>query len=271
MKATKHTHHHSKLIADIVVPRRVTNRRGHAMAEETLPEHQCYEHEQPVHYLRPQKPMSLAKFSLLPGVIYSLKTMLPAWAPRRFTLEHGVQTNWQAVLPPRQTLANTGVLAGFLVMAVLAVWALPQKSASQVIAEQPTRTSNNSKPQSTPSQGVLAATSTPTTPEQPTVWRLPVVYRSSSSVIPALVAQPQPSASAAPTSSSLASQDSTPPPTETTTTTTPTPTTGGETTTPPTETTTTPTNPPTDPPTQPVDPPVVIVDPPLDGLQQLLD
>ncbi len=265
MKASMHTHHQSKLIADVIVPRRVTNRRGHAMTHEQSPELQSHEQVEVTRPLRPRKPMSLARLSLLPGVLYSLKAVLPAWAPRKFTLEDGVQTNWSAALPSRQTLANTGVLTGFLIMAALAVWALPQKNTPQVIAEQPAHTSDNTKSDATPPQGTLVvASSSPANPSQPAVWRLPVVRKSSSSAIPALVAQSQPNASSPNTTTP---QTNATQPTETPTT----PTTGGEPTTPPTEPTTPPVDPPVDPPTEPEIPPIPIVDPLLESVNDLLD
>ncbi len=268
MKANKHTHHNSKLIADVIVPRRVTNRRGHAMTHESPKDPQHREHVRSLQPLRPRKPMTLAKISILPAAFYSLKTALPAWAPRKFTLEDGVQTNWQAALPSTQTLKNTGVIASFLVLSMFAVWAMPQKNTPQVIAERPVSSPNNTVAQTDAPQGMLVAASASDS-TQAVMWKLPVARKASSGVIPVLAAQSQPNSSSVSTSSASTSTQGT----STTPASGTTPATGGETTTTPTEPTTEPVDPPVDPPTEPVtpqDPPIEIVDPMLDSVNDLL-
>lgn len=280
MKATMHTHHHSKLIADVFVPQEesATNRRGHAMSETPTtthqsPEHECHEHAPAPTRPRAYKKLTLARHSVLPAMLYKLKRAFPAWAPRKFTYDHGVETNWEAVLPSKQALTNAGLLASFLVIGAFAVWMMPQKNSPQVIAEKPAHVaeSGNTKQAPVTPQVTLTAASSPAAPAQTTGWRL-VLGRAStaSSVLPALAAASQPNNVAATTPSSGQSSPTQPSqsgttPTDTTTT----PTTGGTTPTDPTEPTTPPVDPPVDPPTEPVDPPIII-DPPLDGLNELL-
>ena len=284
MKATMHTHHHSKLIADVFVPAdaSVTNRRGHTMdpapaqSIQQPAEHQCYEHgtsHHPVHTPRPPKPLTLAKHSVLPGILYKVKSVLPAWSPKKFTLENGVETNWEAALPTRQTLANSGLLASFLVIAAFAVWAMPQKNPPQVIAEKPTQTTgvvSDAKQDKTAPQGVLTVASSPTTPAQTSGWKLSIGRAYSASVLPSFVTSSSPSTATAATTSPSSTQGSGQSAAATPADTTTTPPSGGGTPTEPTEPTTPVVDPPVDPPAEPVEPPVIIVDPGIPGLDELL-
>lgn len=280
MKATPHTHPNSKLIADIFVAQEesVTNRRGHAMNEmhETpvdthyTPQHECHEHT-PV----PTRPhaytkLTLARHSALPTMLYKLKNALPAWSPKKFTAANGVETNWEAVLPSKQTLTNAGLLTSFLVIGAFAVWAMPQKNPPQVIAEKPTHVSKDVSQAPASQPGVLTATTVPTASAQTTGWRLVMGRTSSPTKLPSVASASSPTstttpASTAPASQSTSSSSDTSQPTSTSTT----PSTGSDTsTTTPTDTSTPVTTTPTDPTTQPVDPPVVIVDPP--SIEELL-
>lgn len=284
MKATQHTHHHSKLIADILAPEGTgaINRRGHAMREDTPSDthestnHICYEHNH-VHTkvpTRPPKPLSLARVSAWPTALYRLKSLLPAWAPRKFTLQDGVTTDWQAAMPSNQTLANTGVLMGFLVIAAFAVWALPSSNAPQVIAEKPVVGSSKKASAPQPQGTLVAAPATAGTPTQSTGMQLYFGRRTTSKVIPTLIAQSSPANSVTAPTGTPATQTNTTPSSSGTPTTpisTPPPASGGETTTPPvTEPITPPADTPVVPPTEPVNPPIVIIDPTTEVLDELL-
>lgn len=252
MNVTMPAQPRNQLITDIFTPA-ATNRRRHAMDEETLvphvqpaSDHHCYEDQ-----LHSHSPLSLSAYSELPTALYTLKLTLPKWAPRKFTIKDGVKTNWRALLPSKQPLTKAGVLTSFLVIAAFAVWALPQKYPSHVIAEGLTQASGNAK-QETVTQGNFSTVShAAAAPQANNNQPLRTGHTSSANSHPAVIPQvsvaPPPITTPEPSGGTLSADTPTPP-------------TSSE---PPVEPTQPPTpvvDPPADPPTDPVVPPV---DPPV--------